>query len=101
MFGCKGHGPDSSNSICQFFSDFAVRRRQSDSGQEAAASFFDVLPPCPRNVRVGANSPSLWPTISSVTYTLRWVRPLWTRNVKPMNSGVMVDRRDQVLIGSF
>ena len=26
-----------------------------------------LLPPCPRKVRVSANSPSLWPTMLSVT----------------------------------
>ena len=32
-------------------------------------------PAWPRNVRVGANSPNLWPTISSVTYTGTCLRP--------------------------
>ena len=34
----------------------------------------------------------------SVTYTGMNFLPLWTARVNPMNSGVMVDRRDQVLI---
>src|SRR5439155_3756199 len=30
-------------------------------------AYFFLPPECPLNVRVGANSPSLWPTMSSVT----------------------------------
>src|SRR5690606_27150428 len=37
-----------------------------------------LLPAWPRKVRVGANSPSLWPTMFSVTYTGTKVRPLCT-----------------------
>ena len=33
----------------------------------AAAAAFSVFVVCPLNVRVGANSPSLWPTMFSVT----------------------------------
>src|SRR5204862_5005927 len=51
-----------------------------------------------RNVRVGANSPSLWPTIASVRYTGTCLRPSWTAIVWPTMSGVIVDRRDQVLM---
>ena len=51
------------------------------------------------NVRVSANSPSLWPTIWSVTYTGTCCLPLCTAIVRPMNSGRIVERRDQVLIG--
>jgi hypothetical protein len=47
----------------------------------------------------GANSPSLWPTMFSVTYTAMKALPLWTLKVWPMKSGVMVERRDQVWIG--
>src|SRR5262245_45909805 len=56
---------------------------------------------CPRKVRVGENSPSRWPTMSSVTYTFRNTRPLWTMNVCPTNSGTMTLGRDHVWIGSF
>src|SRR5699024_4668680 len=35
----------------------------------------------PRNVRVGANSPSLWPTMSSVIYTGTCFLPSWTAMV--------------------
>src|ERR1043165_2290012 len=59
------------------------------------------VPGWPRNWRVGANSPSLCPTISSVTYTLMNVFPLWTRNVIVTKSGEIVERRDHVLIGSW
>src|SRR6185295_12051237 len=55
---------------------------------------------CPawyRNVRVGANSPSLWPTIASVTYTGTGLRPSCTAIVCPTISGVSVERRDHVL----
>src|ERR1700744_2268505 len=37
----------------------------------------------------------------SVTNTGLKTFPLWTVNVKPTNSGVIVERRDQVLIGVF
>src|SRR6516164_3214556 len=66
----------------------------------AAASF--ALPPlCPLNTRVGLNSPSLCPTMSSVTYTFTNAFQLCTRNVAPMNSGTTVQSRDHVLIGSL
>src|SRR5690606_16760472 len=38
-------------------------------------------PLCPRNSRVGANSPSLWPTMFSVTYTGTNLLPLCTAKV--------------------
>src|SRR5439155_26183391 len=53
----------------------------------------------PLNVRVSANSPSLWPTMFSDTYTGMCCLPLWTAIVRPTNSGVIVERRDHVLIG--
>ena len=37
----------------------------------------------------------------SVTKTELKILPLWTRNVCPTKSGVIVERRDQVLIGFF
>ena len=52
---------------------------------------------CPRNSRVGANSPSLWPTMFSLTYTGTNMFPLCTATVCPTNSGVTVEARDQVL----
>src|SRR6476620_9522322 len=67
----------------------------------AAAAACLALPPLwPLKVRVGANSPSLCPTMSSVTYTLRNCLPLWTRNVTPTKSGWIVQSRAHVLIGS-
>src|SRR4051794_25237677 len=54
---------------------------------------------CPLNVRVSANSPSLWPTIWSVMYTGTCCLPLCTAMVSPMNSGKTIERRDHVLIG--
>src|SRR5262245_35403786 len=50
-------------------------------------------------MRVCENSPSLWPTIFSVTYTGTCCLPLCTPMVRPTKSGRMVERRDQVLIG--
>src|SRR6266702_767622 len=51
------------------------------------------------NVRVGANSPNLWPTMFSVTSTGMCWRPLCTAIVSPTMSGMTIERRDQVLIG--
>src|SRR5450631_3875783 len=53
----------------------------------------------PLKVRVSANSPSLWPTMFSVTYTGMCCLPLWTAMVRPTKSGRIVERRDHVLIG--
>src|SRR5690606_19071642 len=55
---------------------------------------------CPGKLRVGANSPSLWPTMSSLTDTGMNFCPLYTLNVRPTNCGRIVLRRDQVLIGA-
>src|SRR3984957_5720882 len=54
-------------------------------------------PAGPRNMRVGANSPSLWPTIDSLMNTGTCFLPSWTANVWPTMSGKIVDARDQVL----
>src|SRR5207302_1906847 len=54
-----------------------------------------------RKVRVGANSPSLWPTIDSVMYTGTCLRPSWTAMVWPTMSGMIVERRDHVLMTRF
>src|SRR3989338_11245687 len=64
----------------------------------SAAFFSSRLIVCPLKILVGANSPSLCPTIFSVTKTGINFRPLWTANVNPTKSGVTVDRRDHVLI---
>src|ERR1039458_4937592 len=57
-----------------------------------------LLPPvCPLKMRVGANSPSLCPTMFSVTYTGTNFLPLCTAMVWPTHSGKIVERRDQVL----
>src|SRR5690606_3606831 len=63
-------------------------------------NYFLPRPECPRKVRVGANSPSLCPTMSSETLTFTCCRPLWTMKVTPTNSGTIVQRRAQVVIGS-
>ena len=66
-----------------------------------AASSFAFLPPCLRQVRVGANSPRRWPIICSVTNTGVCWRPLWTPKVWPTKSGEITQLRLQVLIGFF
>src|SRR5262249_42565611 len=60
--------------------------------------FTSVLrsPEWPRKVRVGANSPSLCPTICSVMNTGTCLRPSWTAIVCPTISGKTVDARDHV-----
>src|SRR5205814_7543757 len=60
-----------------------------------------LSPVWPWKVRVGANSPSLWPTMFSVTNTGMNLRPLCTANVCPTRSGRIVLRRDQVLTTFF
>ena len=52
-------------------------------------------------IRVGANSPSLCPTMFSATYTGMNLRPLCTAIVCPTMSGMTVERRDQVLMTFF
>ena len=56
---------------------------------------------CPRNVRVGANSPNLCPTMFSVTNTGMWRLPSCTAIVMPSISGIIVEARDQVRITTF
>src|SRR5688500_18235991 len=63
-----------------------------------AHRIFALSPPAwPRNSRVGANSPSLWPTIDSEMKTGTCLRPSWTAIVWPTISGKIVLARDQVL----
>ena len=50
---------------------------------------------------MGANSPSLCPTICSLTKTGTCLRPSWTAIVCPTMSGKIVDERDQVRIIRF
>src|SRR5438876_9665569 len=63
------------------------------------ASALAVWAPCFLKTRVGENSPSRWPTMFSVTKTGLNILPLWTLKVRPTKSGVIIERRDQVLIG--
>src|SRR5690606_23652675 len=65
----------------------------------AVAPSAAALPPCRRNLRVGENSPSLWPTMSSITWTRMKSLPLCTSKIRPTISGVIVDERAQVRIG--
>src|SRR5215208_755399 len=60
-----------------------------------------LSPAWPRNVRVGANSPSLWPTICSEMKTGTSFRPSWMAIVWPTISGKTVDERDHVRIIRF
>ena len=52
-------------------------------------------------MRVGANSPSLWPTIDSEMKTGTCFLPSWTAIVWPTISGKIVEVRDQVLTICF
>src|SRR5688572_14285067 len=70
-------------------------------GGGAAPSVSTLRVECPRNVRVGENSPSRCPTMSSVTNTFRCLLPLWTMNVCPTKSGMIVEDRAHVVIGSL
>src|SRR5215831_5183630 len=69
-------------------------------GPEAGLATF-ISAEWPEKVRVGENSPSLWPTMFSVAETGMKLRPLCTAKVCPTNSGRMVDRRDQVFTTFF
>src|SRR6185436_6484786 len=64
------------------------------AGAPGLATFFSAE--WPTKVRVGLNSPSLWPTMFSVTYTGMNLRPLCTAKVWPTNSGMIVLARLQV-----
>src|SRR5207248_5253308 len=71
-------------------------------GPLGAPGFTAFLSPvCPWKVRVGANSPSLCPTMFSVTKTGMNLRPLCTAKVCPTRSGRMVERRDRVFTTFF
>src|SRR4029079_9401357 len=69
------------------------------AGGDALGAWTFLSAEWPLKVRVRANSPSLWPTMFSVTYTGMCCLPLWTAMVSPTKSGRIVERRDQVLIG--
>src|SRR5690606_31115576 len=56
---------------------------------------------CPLKFLVGENSPSLCPTMFSVTYTGINLLPLCTAKVCPKKSGDIIDLLDQVLITDF
>src|SRR5215470_9249177 len=71
------------------------------AGAGAAALSSAAFTAWPLKVRVGANSPSLCPIICSVTYTGINFLPLCTAMVWPINSGTIVERRDQVLTTFF
>src|SRR3954451_2791647 len=79
---------NSMTSSFSYFAGFAV---------VSAAAFTE----CPLNCRVKLNSPNLWPTMFSVTYTGMNFFPLCTATVWPTISGTIVERRDQVRITFF
>ena len=54
---------------------------------------------CPLKVLVGANSPNLWPTISSEIVIGIKDFPLWIIKLCPTKSGIIVEFLDQVFIG--
>src|SRR5271165_705089 len=72
-----------------------------DAGAAPAARSSATFTEWPLKERVGANSPSLWPTICSVTYTGMNFFPLCTAIVCPIISGTIVERRDHVLMTFF
>src|SRR6185312_3544996 len=77
-----------------FFLGLIVSHRRS--------AWYQSLPPeCERKVRVGANSPSLCPTIDSEMKTGTCFLPSWTAIVWPTISGKIVEARDQVLVICF
>src|SRR3974377_1807861 len=71
------------------------------AGAAPAAFSSATLTEWPLKERVGANSPSLWPIIYSVTYTGINFFPLCTAIVCPIISGTIVERRDHVLTTFF
>src|SRR5439155_9614744 len=79
----------------------ADRRPLCLQGRHYLLTFADLSPAWPRNVRVGANSPSLCPTICSEMKTGTCLRPSWTAIVWPTISGKTVELRDQVRIMFF
>ena len=77
----------------------AITHQPSPAAAAAGATdaALSALVVCPLNARVGANSPSLCPTMFSVRYTGMNFFPLCTASVCPTISGITVERRDQVL----
>src|SRR5439155_15699890 len=57
---------------------------------------FSVWVPCPRKCRVGANSPSRWPTMFSLMKAGTCLRPSCTAMVCPTMSGKITEARAQV-----
>src|SRR5258708_7378410 len=92
-------------SYCFHLFSFEFRVQSSESTHNSklpTPDYYTIfLLECPLNWRVGANSPSLCPTIYSVIYTGINLFPLCTANVCPTKSGVTVERRLQVLITDF
>src|SRR3972149_7153642 len=79
-------------------SDLAVFAAVISASFFFCSSSFCILPPCRTNFFVGENSPSLCPTISSVTRTSRCVLPLYTPKRNPTISGEIWLERAHVFI---
>src|SRR5581483_11986730 len=84
----------------------AAQLPRADAGELQMCDGFHhftaaLSPPCPRNARVGANSPSLCPTMFSVTKTGTCALPLCTPMVCPTIAGTIVDARLQVFTTRF
>src|SRR5271168_2888912 len=75
---------------------FAAGAAAAGAAAGLAAASVAAFIECPLNWRVKLNSPSLWPTMFSVTYTGINFFPLCTAMVWPTISGTTVERRDQV-----
>src|ERR1039458_2938885 len=73
--------------------------RMNFHNQIYLASALAVCAPCFLKVRVRENSPRRWPTMFSVTNTGWKILPLCTAKFSPTKSGVIMERRDQVLMG--
>ena len=80
---------------------FKGHTTKTEKAAAATWAAFSALVVWPLKNRVGANSPSFWPTMFSVMYTGMNFFPLCTAMVCPTISGITVDRRDQVLMTFF
>ena len=88
-------------SLCAPADNRGGERKAAPLSQRASLSIWSLLR-CENRVLEDSRRgkfPSLWPTMFSVTKTGMKVFPLCTLKVWPTKSGVIVLRRDHVLIG--